>query len=245
MRRLAVLLLVVAAAGGCKKKKSGTAVPAAKDAGPAAAAVDAAPPLKSANMSKAPPAPVADADDCKLTGEYAAPLLRVVALDRKVPNDKIDGVEKAATAAFIESCNQDHWPAGFLDCIGKSKAELFTWQRCMPRFPDAMRVAWEVRFDDIVAKAGGTTTAGSEVAPPGGGVAFETLCADFVAEMARFDDCAGAGMYVPDLENVFVGARTVAVGGVIPPDKQAGLKQECDAKTVVVRELEATTCAMK
>jgi hypothetical protein len=245
MRRLAVGLLlalsVVSSAGGCKSCSKKKAAPDAAAA--AKPAMDAAPVDPGAKLSKAPAPEAATDDDCDKTGAFASPLLRNLALDQKVPNDKIDDVEKAAVQAYVAACKGDDWPAGINDCVGKNSADLFTWQRCVNRFPEAARDKFQVAFDAIVVKAGGVAKGADATPPPADGVSFEQLCPEFIAEMTRLDHCASSGMYVPDLENVFIAAHSYAVGGVIPADKQEDLKAQCAKGTAGARSVEAQMCA--
>jgi hypothetical protein len=232
-------LSVASTLSGCKscsKKK------AAPDAVAAAPVVDAGPPDPGTKLSKAPPPAASTDDDCTKTGTFAAPLLRNMALDQKVPNDQVDAVEKAAVQAYIDACKSDDWPAGINDCVGKNPGDLFTWQRCVNRFPEAARDKFQTAFDAIVVKAGGVAKGGDKTPPPAGGVTFEQLCPAFVAEMTRLDHCASSGMYVPDLENVMIAAHAFAVGGVIPTDKQAELSAMCAKGTDGARSVEAQMC---
>jgi hypothetical protein len=169
-------------------------------------------------------------------------MLRLVAIDRKVPEAKVAEVEKASIAAFNEACVSDKWPSGLIECLARTDPDLFGWKRCFTRIPDAAGVAWDARFNAIVVKAGGSDAAVAVVPPPEGGVPFETLCEGFLAELTRLDQCAGGAMYVPDLENVLLAGRSATVGGVIPPNLQADVKKLCTDKTAIVRNVEAEVC---
>lgn len=241
MHRLALALALLALVA-CKDDKKTTAAVAASDAA-AAAAPDGGTqhkPKKPMLPPAGPPGP-ATADDCKVTGEYATATLRVAAEASKVAADKLDATAKELTAAFIERCQEDAWPAYFLDCMGKAPSELTTYLRCFDRLPAAAFATWEDRLYAILGKAGGIVPE-RPAATTGEGVRFEELCAEFVAEMARLDDCAGAGMYVPELEQVWNQGRHNAVGGLIPTPAQAPLKKLCDERALRARDVASQMC---
>jgi hypothetical protein len=234
---LALLLLLPA----CKDRPKTAAAPAADDAGPAAAAEARPRRPRGPLLPPAPPPEPVTAEDCAQTGGSAVGTLRAVAEARGVPADQLADTAAQIAAAFVEACQRDGWPPGLLDCVGKAPAQATTYQRCFDRMPAAARATWEARLDGLVVAAGGSAAA-RPPEPAGEGIVFEALCPAFVAEMHRLDDCAGAGMYVPALEEVWFQARRSAVGGVIPADLQPALRALCDERTETARQVASNMC---
>jgi hypothetical protein len=241
-RLVAGLALAMAAASGCKCKRdaSTTAATAAADA----AAVGGAPTADGPPGKSLPPPPKAEPathDDCQETGDYARRTLRAVAASRDVPLDGLDAVEADLAAAFIEACKQDRWPAMYLDCIGKNDNDLMTYERCTNRLPAVARAAWTQRLVEIVGKAGGQVEAGVP-APAGTGPTFEELCGGFVDQVARLEECAGPGWYMPAIEQVFHEGRRIAVDGVIPEDHREPLRELCAERAQMVHGVTGDMC---
>jgi len=239
-RPLAAVIALLALAA-CKDKKQTPAAAAPPDDAAAAAPADAGRTSDKPLLEPAPPPGPSTADACKITAEYATVTLRKAAEARKVPADKLDGAAKELSAAFLEMCGADAWPAYFVECIGKSTQDVDTYRRCFDRLSAPRRAAWNARLETIIGAAGGT------IYPPPPqaeveGTTFEELCPVFVAESGRLDVCAGAGMYIPQLEEVFATARRAEVGGLIPVDAQPAIKAMCDERAQVAREAASNFC---
>lgn len=226
MRVLPLVLAVVPAVAACKKKEPAAKAKPAPDAALIATPLfDAAPPVKLA--APAGPVEIATDDDCEKTAQYFVPGLRAAAVERGVDIPKLDEAQEGLRAAMVSLCKDEDWQAGILDCVGKNPTDLDTYHRCFERLPTAVRNHWFVELDEVMAKVGGQTQAVPE-APDAQGVTFEELCGRFVAEVARLDDCAGSGFYLPDVEKVYVARRQSEYGGLIPPDMQDRIRKLCE-----------------
>jgi hypothetical protein len=246
MRRLALLASLLALPA-CKKKDEPAPVAKVADAAAAVAKpADAGVSHPGERLAVAPLPGASNAATCTKDGEYVTATLRALAVQQKVPEAKADDAAKQLSAAWIASCSKGPWPQFVVDCFDKAPNDAVTFQRCIDRLPGAARADWDTAADAIFDKLGGTAPAHpGHVAgetPPEGGVKFEDLCGTFVAEIARLTDCAGPGMYVPALEEVFRDGRVAEVGGVIPKESQQAVKTLCDQRTAAARDIEAQVC---
>lgn len=245
MRRLA-LVATLLALPACKKKDEPAPVAKAADAAPAPAKpADAGVSHPGERLSVASIPGASTPAACAKDGDYVTATFRALALAQKVPEAKADDAAKQLSAAWVTSCGKGAWPQFVVDCFDKAPNDAVTFQRCIDRLPEAARADWDAAADAIFAKVGGTAPthpAHDGAAAPAGGVKFEDLCGTFVAEMARLTDCAGPGMYVPGLEEVFRDGRVAEVGGVIPKESQQAVKTLCDQRTAAARDIEAQMC---
>jgi len=236
MRALLLVSASVLVLAACKDKSK----PVAK-VEPAALDAAVAPPPDMKLLPRAAPVEVATDDDCQATGDYFKPGLRAAAVDRQVAAAKLDAAADGLHAVFLQLCREDEWPAGVLDCVGKNPTDLDTYRRCFERLPTAKRNAWFVKLDEVMTTVGGQTQA-VPPAPDAKGEPFEVVCATFVNELARLDDCAGSGMYVPTLEEVFVMRRQLEYGGLIPPDQRNTMAQLCGRRADDARQVASENC---
>lgn len=246
MRRLPFALLALAVApslAACRDKAKPQAK-AGSGTAPAPAAVDAAPAAPGKPMVPVAVAPeAATAELCQVATTHFAPGFQAVASALEVPADKVDGVANELAASFAKQCASDGWPVNLLPCLTRQIADIFTYRRCFERLPTAKRDAWSAYVYQAVAKAGGKAVEVTSVSEtPPDGVPFEQVCPSFVAEVARFDACAGGAMYLPEAEEVYGERRRVEVGGVVPAAEIEHLKQVCAARAELTRKATTSFC---
>ncbi|MCB9563484.1 MAG: hypothetical protein H6709_21955 [Kofleriaceae bacterium] len=251
LRRVLLPALLLCA---CKSSSGTKKAPAPADAapgggsaastGPGTGTGTATPPAPDPMVPPAPLPKIADDADCATVADYYGPGFALVADGFKVPADKREGFQTAVKAAFGAACAKTDWPKAVLDCIGKHPTEKFTYERCLARLPAAVRLPWDTELAALVTKFGGEMAAPAKVEAPSGMV-FEELCGDFVAEMARFDECSQAGMYVPKLEQVYAARAQVEVGGVIPDEAQPDLLALCEDRARTIKQIVGNMCKGK
>ncbi len=250
LRRLLIPALLLVACKSSESKPSaakgtaaatgaGSALPAPDRVAPPVDRGSAAPPP---SVPPAPPPKTATAQDCSEIVTYFGSGFFEVADLYKVPSAGREGAKTALEAAFGAGCTKDAWPLALIDCMGKQPNEKFTYQRCIERLPAAQRLIWDTKLSAIVEQAGGPAVPSVVAGKAPAGQAFEELCAEFVAEMARFDTCTAAGAYMPALEAVYAERRKAEVGGVIPQDQVERIGAICTKRAADVRMVLPSAC---
>ncbi len=241
--RALLLVLMIPAVTSCKSKDKDKPAPkvASRDAAVAAPTVDAEVSAAKVTIPQAGRVEAAADDDCQATGTYFKGGLRAAAVDRGVAIEQLDDAADGLLEVFLQLCRDDDWPAGTLDCLGKNPIDLQTYARCFERLPTAKRNAWFVKLDGVMTKVGGQTQAVPVVDNPQGDT-FEVICDEFVNEVARLDDCAGSGFYVPALEEVYVTRRQLEVGGLIPTANRRAMAKMCEERALDARRIAAENC---